>query len=97
MEEKGGGKVPIYRHGPHDLSRQIGLDRKSKVEIKQYDRRQASKRHSKEFEINSQDEGAIMGKRGTRALKGAIYRKMYLLPTHRVFSKIEVAVSEKIA
>ena len=34
MEEKGEGKVPIYRHGPDDPGRQIRLDRKTRVEIK---------------------------------------------------------------
>ena len=73
---KGRKKVPIYRHEPNYSDRWIMLNSKSRVKIKQNDRRWAFKRHSKEFEIKVQDRGAIMGKRGTRALRRYLWKNL---------------------
>ena len=73
------------------------LDRKSRVKIKQNDRRQACKRHSKEFDINDEDGDAIMGKCGTLALKALFMGKKITSPCSAYSRKIEVATLEKTA
>ena len=80
MEEKRGEKASIYRHEPNDPDRQIMPDRKSKVEIKQNDRRLAFNRHFKKLEVNSQDGSAIMRRRGTWALKALFMGKRIASP-----------------
>ena len=65
MKEKRKGKMPIYRRRPIYPARRIRLNRKKGAKIKQSNWQWAFK----VFEINNQDGGTIMGKRGTRALK----------------------------
>ena len=89
MEEKGGEKVLIYKHGPDDLGHQIRLDRKSRVEIKQNNQWWAFTRHSKEFEIHDQDTSVNMGKCGTQALKALFMAKRITSPCAAYSQKLK--------